>query len=407
MLTRALMAFLMISVVSAGDVKAATTHPACQTNSNHSFPEKRRALVVGNATYGDTLGNLPNSIIDAEGVSATLCGLGFAVTLVENANKDEVYQAVDAFKASNQQKEVRLFYYSGHGTQLKDYNYLIPAGLNAVPTTTQGLIDLNDIYKAYAAEPPGTPSGETALKLFIVDACRRDDLGDEKGFALPSEAYPDSVIAFATSPGRVAYAGDSGQSSVYTSVLLQDMKVPGSTLLDVFSRVRRELWQSSHRAQLSWENISTLQNFYFQPPPSVKFNVVRSDDIVVVTVNGSTVAFTGAPAAAEVPTSILRPGPNPFQIYVYNQKTRRNNQPWESREGWAYTVAVTLPNGKSCTLSGGRDNVDHDLDEWGATFLARSGVINVGSDGNTVVHDNGVARHGTEQSRAPDLQACL
>ena len=406
MIGRALSAALLIASYVCGTADAATSHPACQASSNHSFPESRRALVVGNATYGDTLGSLPNSINDAEGVSTALCALGFNVTLVENAAEAEFYQDVDEFKRANTPKEVRLFYYSGHGTQVKDYNYLIPAGLDSVPESTDELVDLNKIYTAFAAEPPGTPVGETALKLFIVDACRRQDLGDAPGFALPSQAYLDSIIAFATSPGRLAYAGDPGQSSAYTSALVQNMKVPGSTLLDVFSRVRQEVWRISKRRQLSWENISTLQNFYFQPPPSVKFSVVRSDDVVVVTVNGSTVAYTGGPGASEVPTSLLKAGLNPFQVYVYNQKTRRNNQPWEAREGWAYGVRVDLPNGKSCTFSGGRDSVDHDLEEWGATFLARSGVIDVGSDGNTFVRDMGATRHDTDQTKPTDRQAC-
>src|SRR5262245_19981843 len=94
--------------------------------------EKRVALVIGNATY-QHLSRLDNPLNDAHLMAETLRSLGF--TLVGNGpqlNLDEASfrRAVQSFGTALQGADVGLFYYAGHGVQVRGGNYLVPVGAN-------------------------------------------------------------------------------------------------------------------------------------------------------------------------------------------------------------------------------------------------------------------------------------
>ena len=95
--------------------------------------EKRVALVVGNSAY-QNIARLDNPKHDAEMMAKTLIGLGF--TLVGgkaelDLTKPEFDLAVMRFGQQVQDADVALFYYAGHGVQVRGANFLIPVNANA------------------------------------------------------------------------------------------------------------------------------------------------------------------------------------------------------------------------------------------------------------------------------------
>jgi uncharacterized caspase-like protein len=95
---------------------------------------ERVALVVGNSSY-EFVPALDNPINDAKLMAETLRGLGF--TLVGDAaqlnlDKAAFDKAVQEFGTKLQGADVGLFYYAGHGVQVRGANYLVP--INANPT---------------------------------------------------------------------------------------------------------------------------------------------------------------------------------------------------------------------------------------------------------------------------------
>src|SRR5258708_2666480 len=87
--------------------------------------ERRLALVIGNSTY--PFAPLRNSINDAKDFAAALKDSGFDVTVLENASLRDTRNALRDFgDRLKQQGGVGLFYYAGHGMQVKGRNYLIP-----------------------------------------------------------------------------------------------------------------------------------------------------------------------------------------------------------------------------------------------------------------------------------------
>jgi hypothetical protein len=89
------------------------------------FKERRLALVIGNSAY--PFAPLRNSINDAKDFAAALKDSGFDVTVLENASLRDTRLALRDFgDRLKQQGGVGLFYYAGHGMQVKGRNYLIP-----------------------------------------------------------------------------------------------------------------------------------------------------------------------------------------------------------------------------------------------------------------------------------------
>jgi len=78
------------------------------------------------------------------------------------------------------------------------------------------------------------------------------------------EAPIGSLVAYATAPGKVADDG-VGRNGVYTSHLLQQMRVPGLTLEELFRRVRVAVMEETRRQQVPWESSSLTEPFVFVP----------------------------------------------------------------------------------------------------------------------------------------------
>jgi hypothetical protein len=71
-----------------------------------------------------------------------------------------------------------------------------------------------------------------------------------------------SLIAYSTSPGRTASDG-SGSNGLYTSALLENLKTPDITILQMFQSVRRSVSDKSFKQQIPWESTSLTNDFYF------------------------------------------------------------------------------------------------------------------------------------------------
>ena len=72
-----------------------------------------------------------NPVNDARSISKTLRDLGFSVTTLENADKRGMDSAIRKFgKTLRKEGGVGLFYYAGHGIQIRGENYLLPVDIN-------------------------------------------------------------------------------------------------------------------------------------------------------------------------------------------------------------------------------------------------------------------------------------
>jgi hypothetical protein len=224
--------------------------------------ETRIALLIGNADYES--GPLRNPVNDVRAMSATLAELGFKVVTLENASQGAMKQAIDEFgdglhKAGK--NTVGLFYYSGHGVQVRGRNYLIPIGAR-IRSERQVEYESVDAARALSAmEDAGN-----ALNIVILDACRDNPFArsarNAGGGLAMMDAASGTLIAYATAPGRTADDG-VGANGLYTAQLIRHMRTPGLKVEEVFKRVRTDVERLSDNAQVPWESSSLKGDFYF------------------------------------------------------------------------------------------------------------------------------------------------
>ncbi|MCF8223355.1 MAG: WG repeat-containing protein [Bacteroidales bacterium] len=227
-------------------------------------PEDRRlALVIGNSEYkrGGYLSNPEN---DARDMAETLKILGFETMVYFNVNQNAMKQAIDDFGRRLKQFDTGLFFYAGHGIQVKGFNYLIP-----VDASLENEADVE--FKCVEAGRLLSRMEESGSKVNIVilDACRDNPFerswtrkAQGQGLAFMN-APSGSLIAYATSPGSTASDG-TGDNGLYTSSLLKYMNNKELTILEVFQKVRSEVRIKSNNRQIPWESTSLEGNYSFR-----------------------------------------------------------------------------------------------------------------------------------------------
>ena len=223
--------------------------------------ERRVALVIGNGGYGEA--PLKNPPTDARAMAKALESCGFKVSLVVNANRVEMFKAVRDFGERIQGGGVGLFYYAGHGMQVKGSNYLIPVGvdINNEDEVPVQALDVNAVLSKM-------DSAKNRLNLLILDACRNNPFARSfrsanRGLS-QMEAPSGSFLAFATAPGSTASDGEGGQNGLYTQHLLKAMQQRGLKVEEVFKQVRIEVKKASRDQQVPWDSSSLTGEFYFR-----------------------------------------------------------------------------------------------------------------------------------------------
>jgi len=247
-------------------VEAQTSKGIRKKKEPPKFIQKRLALVIGNADYKNA--PLRNTVNDARSMDKTLREMGFSVDLVENASQNEMKKRIDLFgKKLKSGNGVGLFYFSGHGMQVKGENYLIPVGAK---------IDSEE-YVEYESVRAGRivakmESARNFMNILILDACRNNPYA--RSFRSASQGLATLVapvgtfIAYATGPGSVASDGsEESANGLYTGELIRHMRSPGLGIEEVFKRVRAAVYKKSKGKQTPWETMSLMPGaFYFVPP---------------------------------------------------------------------------------------------------------------------------------------------
>ena len=221
----------------------------------------RRALVIGNAEY--TTAPLRNPARDASGIADALKRLDFEVELLRDATHAEMEQAIESFSRQLRRGGVGLFYYAGHGMQLKGQNYLIPVDAQLQSETD---IKYKTVHADWVLERMEDAGNE--LNMVILDACRdnpfaRSWRSSRKGLAV-MQAAQGALIAYATEPGGVALDG-SANNGIYTKHLLQNIEEPSLSVEQLFKQVRKGVFEETGGKQIPWETSSLTGDFYFVP----------------------------------------------------------------------------------------------------------------------------------------------
>jgi hypothetical protein len=226
-----------------------------------SLSQKRVALVIGNAKYQGAP-SLRNPVNDAKAMSDSLSELGFEVIEATDATQKEMNRAITSFGSKLSPETVALFFYAGHGLQVKGRNYIIPvdAQIESEAAIASEAVSVDAVLEQLNASP---------VSIIVLDACRNNPF--ERSFRkigggglAQMDAPQGSFIAYATAPGKTAADGD-GENGLFTQELLKQINESGLDLEKVFKRVRANVFAKSAGAQMPWDSSSMTGDFYFNP----------------------------------------------------------------------------------------------------------------------------------------------
>lgn len=304
---------------------------------------KRIALIIGNGDYRSAdLKKLANPANDADDMASALRGFGFEVLAYKNLERRKMKDVIADFGRQAGNAEAALFYFAGHGIQIKGQNYLMP-----VDAVVRSEADVEDegINVNY---PLGEMEGARArVNLVVLDACRNNDFsgrfrsGGSRGLATPASIPKGTVVVYATDPGNVASDG-TGRNGLFTEGMLAAFKGRDLSLDGVLTVASEVVEQKSGGKQTPYVNgpQTVKKNFYFlfQGP---------------ATVNVQPAPAATAEASAVAPTSGNNARTPGFSSFVFFNGNRFSDP--ASRREWRSAGdsfwAEIYPDGQSTRLT--------------------------------------------------------
>jgi uncharacterized caspase-like protein len=232
-----------------------------------AYADKRVALVIGNGAYQHAV-TLTNPVNDARDVAAALTPLGFQVVLGYDLNKQAFDLKLREFARALKDADVGVFFYAGHGLQVKGSNYLV-----ATDAKLEAESDL-DFETLRVDAVLSHMDREAKTNIVFLDACRNNPLarnlartmgtrgvGENNGLA-PVASSLGTFIAFATQPGAVASDG-AGRNSPFSAALKRHITAPGMSVTDLMVEVRKEVVGATKGTQVPWDHSALQGRFYF------------------------------------------------------------------------------------------------------------------------------------------------
>ncbi|MCF8169350.1 MAG: caspase family protein [Rhodoferax sp.] len=225
--------------------------------------ESRLALLIGNSTYKSS--PLVNPVNDVRLMESALKDSGFQVIRAENASIREMRRLVrdfgDKLKMSG---GVGLFYFAGHGVQVRGENFLVStdSDIRNEDEVADDSVNANVILEKMQ-------NAGNRMNLIILDACRNNPFANKSRNAasgLANMSAPSgSIVAFSTAPGSVASDG-AGKNGLYTEHLAKVIRESDLSVEEVFKKVRAAVRKESNNQQTPWENTALEGQFYFRTP---------------------------------------------------------------------------------------------------------------------------------------------
>jgi uncharacterized caspase-like protein len=256
---------------------------------------ERRALVIGNANYtvdGKDAPNvkLPRSIADARSVAATLVEVGFAknrVSLATDVNNLSMAEAIEQFAQTIEPGDEVVFYFSGHGISTDSGgNFLVPIDAPLLDLQASDL-SLVSRFQSLKLVLDALQSRNPRMVIAILDACRsyptrqvnsRTKTLERQvtGMNTQGQVAEGQLIMYAASHGRGALprlyrSPDNDAHSVYTRVLLEEMRRPAENVVAMAHRVATRVRELTKNEEPGYTQQPEFQSklagdFTFTPP---------------------------------------------------------------------------------------------------------------------------------------------
>ena len=205
---------------------------------------RKRALILGNNNY--EAGNILRCCEDdAKDVGENLHQVGFEVTVDYNLTFKQMLIIINKFTDDIEENDLVVFFFSGHGVQWNEHNYLI--GID-----NQCLVDHPQMYEKHSISAQETLNSMMEQKpfavIFLLDCCRlpvninrrskaMTPKDESRNFA-PMKGVVGSLIAFACGPNEETLDNSPDKRhSLFTCHLLKYIAAPNMKVEEMMARV--------------------------------------------------------------------------------------------------------------------------------------------------------------------------
>jgi hypothetical protein len=226
------------------------------------------ALVIGNSKYRWEA-PLPNVRRDAPDIARRFQAFGLKTDLVDDAGRDAMRRAIDAFLSAANGASFAAIYFAGHGATWGKATYLVPVDADlSNPNSVDNLIRVLPIRE-------GMESARNRLMVF--DNCRnnpadgwqqRESEGAATMVDRDDKVPPNTLLMFSTASGRVALDGPAGENSPFAAALLRQLEGRSVDLQALSGKLRRDLLIATEGRQILWGRNSYDKPFLLNGPPA-------------------------------------------------------------------------------------------------------------------------------------------
>jgi uncharacterized caspase-like protein len=242
---------------------------------------KKLALVIGNNDYED-IGKLNCSINDALDVGNELEKIGFQVTIGIDLTYMKMMQKILQFQRQIDKDDLVIFFFSGHGVQWEDQNYLIPID-------NKCLSDDSEMYRHHSIRVQlileSMIKRQPCAVIFLLDCCRDYLIENQALSSIPlaktvqenatvtnialMKGVAGSMIAYACGPNESTLEDSkNGRNSMFTYHLLKHIAEPNLKVDEIMCRVCNGMFEDTNGKSCS-HRLSSLRT------PNVYFNILN------------------------------------------------------------------------------------------------------------------------------------
>ncbi|MGV3664094.1 MAG: caspase family protein [Prosthecobacter sp.] len=251
-------------------------------------------LIVANSQYSAFNASitkrfdLPNTHNDADLLATTFRSIGAEVIVVKEAGRPEMSAAVQRALMSLEKDDAFFLHYTGHGFQVGGENYLLPMGVDAQDSDKllTSCFGLTELFAEITRARP-------RLSAVVLDCCRDNPFektsvpaaagqganqGRTIGGAGPAttarrsissglaeaSAPANTLIAYATSPGKVAYDAirEDDIHSPFAISLSRAVQEGPQEIRQLFAKVGRLTKEYTEGDQTPWLTSDAFAEFY-------------------------------------------------------------------------------------------------------------------------------------------------
>lgn len=245
-----------------------------------STPAKRRAaLVIGIGAYNPQIGWIDESPNDAKKIAVLLLNLGFDTYVSIDSKISDISFCLDKIilDSNVESADTMIFYYSGHGIQINDQNYILPADIleSSLQNVAENALNFFPISTAI-----DTMRASSKRTYIFLDACRSlatDSLTSKGlsisttetslfniGAAKANERRNEFLIMYATQPGNVAITAPAKLHdglSTFTTALIDELSRPNKSIQESMVDVTKSVGEKTDWIQHPFMR-STLSKMY-------------------------------------------------------------------------------------------------------------------------------------------------